>query len=760
METFQLNLNFVWVLIATVLIFFMQAGFGALEAGFTRAKNSINVAMKNVTDFIFASIVFALIGFPLMFGESVGGFFGSTNFFLNMDDDPWNWSFLLFQIAFSSTAATIVSGAIAERSKFSGYIIGTILITLIIYPIYGHWAWGSLWGGDSTGWLENLGFMDFAGSTVVHSIGAWVAFAACIAVGPRIGKYNEDKTSNDFSPSSAVIATLGMFLLWFGWFGFNAGSTTVGDASIALIALNTHISAVAGGFAAILVSWFIKGLPNVSSTLNGVLGGLVAITAGCNVVGPGSAFLIGLIGGIVTTLAIELVEKKFRVDDAVGAVAVHGFAGAWGTVATAIFAKSDMLIASDRMTQIGVQVIGVLAGFIWAFGLGIIFYMVLKKMNLLRVSTEDEIAGLNVSEHGAKISMLDTLISMKEIAAAKGDLTKRLKIEHGEDTAELNEAFNQVLGRLNTIVSNIKKQTTNVNDLSEDMYELSNELKVNSEDQHNFVHKLQAYFIELDQRFEADLKTDEQVVSMIQDSFTTMEEISSQITGLRNHVSLLTKDVNVVNEKNQSVNTKIEKVESNVTHIRDFSNQIQGIIDTIANISKKINLLSLNAAIEAARAGDSGSGFAVVAGEIRALSNDTEVATKQIASIIDNSVKKMEEVDVDIVQFMDDFRELNEELGQIPAKFQLMDSDMEEINDYTKNFVNHVDRISKDSHEINQSKKEQAIKLSSFTDKIDSISKKSQTGVGISKRISDISNTMKRSSNQLDKEVGQFKTEH
>lgn len=404
MELLQINLNFVWVLMATILVIFMQVGFCLLEVGMIRSKNSINVAMKNVSDFMVGSLVFALIGFPLMFGLSESGWFGTSNFFFSgMGSDAWDWSFLLFQIAFAGTAATIVSGAIAERIKFSGYLLATIAITMVIYPVFGHWAWGSLWKGEGGGWLEALGFMDFAGSTVVHGVGAWIALAAILVIGARKGKYDADGNAIEIKGSNPILATIGMFLLWLGWFGFNAGSTTVGDGSIAIIALNTQLAAITGGIAAMCYSWKTKGYPKIGHILNGVLGGLVAITAGCNVVSPIGAILIGLIGGVVTMIAMEWIEKKLKVDDAVGAIAVHGFSGAWGTIALALFASPDALLASSRLAQLSVQALGVGVGFLWAFGTGYVLYAVLKKVDLLRVSEKEELEGLDFHEHGDRL---------------------------------------------------------------------------------------------------------------------------------------------------------------------------------------------------------------------------------------------------------------------------------------------------------------------------------------------------------------------
>jgi Amt family ammonium transporter len=339
-----------------------------------------------------------------------------------MGDDPWHWAFLLFQIVFAGTAATIVSGAIAERARFLTYLIGTAIVTVLIYPISGHWAWGGLFHPEQQGWLAGLGFIDFAGSTVVHSVGGWVALAAASVIGPRIGKYGEDGKPVRFPASNLILATMGVFILWFGWIGFNAGSLGKVDTDIALISLNTCLAASAGGFASMIASWIIERLPKAEYMLNGILAGLVSITAGCHMVSPAGALAIGAIGGVIVVCSMRLFEDWLKVDDVVGAVSVHGVCGVWGTLALALFGDAALLGAGSRLGQLGVQAAGAGAVFLWAFGTGYAVYFLLSKTVKLRVDRDDEIAGLNVSEHGARTSLLDTVRALNEIARERIDL--------------------------------------------------------------------------------------------------------------------------------------------------------------------------------------------------------------------------------------------------------------------------------------------------------------------------------------------------
>ncbi|MBN1125977.1 MAG: ammonium transporter [Sedimentisphaerales bacterium] len=398
-EEIQNNINIVWTCVAAFLVFFMQAGFAMVEAGFTRAKNAVNILMKNLMDFSIGSLAFFLVGFGLMFGTT-NGLFGTTLFGLSGVEpgSDWNWTFLIFQTVFAATAATIVSGAMAERTKFIGYLAYSVLITLFIYPIFGSWAWGGLLDGG--GWLENLGFLDFAGSTVVHSVGGWLALAGAIVLGPRVGKYGPDGKPKAIPGHNITLAALGVFILWFGWFGFNPGSTTTGEGSIGYIAVTTNLAAAAGAIAAMFTAWIVMKKPDASMALNGALAGLVSITAPCDGVSPIGAILIGLAGGILVFFAVLFIDRVLKVDDPVGAVSVHGVCGAWGTLSCGLFNMESGLFYGGGLKQLGVQTLGVGAAFVWAFGLGLLMFTVIKMTVGLRVSEEEELKGLDIGEHG------------------------------------------------------------------------------------------------------------------------------------------------------------------------------------------------------------------------------------------------------------------------------------------------------------------------------------------------------------------------
>ncbi len=408
LEAVQSSLTMIWLVLAGALVFFMQAGFAAVEVGLTRAKNSANIIMKNLMDFSAGSVAFFFVGWGLMYGATASGLVGTSNFAL-MGYEAGEVANILrdwfFQVVFAATAATIVSGAMAERTKFVSYLLYSIFISAVVYPISGHWIWGG-------GWLSELGFHDFAGSTVVHSVGGWAALAGAILLGPRIGKYV--KLSDGKVKVKAILghnlplAALGVFILWFGWYGFNAGSTLDGNSGdIGWVAVTTTLGASTGAVGAMLTSWFLFKKPDTSMSLNGALAGLVAITAPTYVVEPWAAIVIGLIGGILVVLSVEFFDKVLHIDDPVGAISVHGVCGVWGTLAVGLFANrpDDEIVGlfyNGSFYQLGVQALGVLAVFAWvAITMGL-FFLLLKFTIGLRVSEKEELQGLDITEHAAE----------------------------------------------------------------------------------------------------------------------------------------------------------------------------------------------------------------------------------------------------------------------------------------------------------------------------------------------------------------------
>ena len=402
--------NVIWTLIAASLVYLMQAGFAMLETGFTRAKNAGNIAMKNLLDYCIGSVAFWILGFGIMFGPSIGGIIGKPDLFVTSDYEYNSFVptivYLMFQTVFCATAATIVSGAMAERTKFSSYLIYSAVISAIVYPISGHWAW------NADGWLMQLGYHDFAGSSVVHMVGGIAALVGAIFLGPRIGKFDHDGNPRNIPGHSMTLAMLGIFLLWFGWFGFNPGSTisATGEAtweSMGNIFITTNLSASVGALTAMFIAWAKYGKPDVGITINGALAGLIGITAGCDSANPVGAFFIGVISAFIYVFGAEFVEKHLKVDDPVGAFGAHGLCGAGGTIMVGLFSTSDGLFYGGGFTSLGVQILGVVSIAAWvAITMTVTFY-VIKHTNGLRVSPQEELEGLDLPEHGLAAAYAD-----------------------------------------------------------------------------------------------------------------------------------------------------------------------------------------------------------------------------------------------------------------------------------------------------------------------------------------------------------------
>ncbi|MGE9296051.1 MAG: ammonium transporter [Puniceicoccales bacterium] len=433
------SINVLWVLICAGEVMLMQLGFCMLESGLVRSKNSINVAIKNLADFCIAGLLFYLIGFPIMFGGSFGGLFGITGFGDVGTGSGMEVAFFLFQMVFACTAATIVSGAVAERTSFHGYVFLSAMITVLIYPVSGHWIWGD------GGWLRDLGFLDFAGSTAVHSVGGWLALAAVIVIGPRHGRFDtgEFKTSSH----SLVVATFGVIVLFFGWYGFNGGSLLAFNDHVPSILVNTTLAGLAGGSVNMVAAqWYYK-YGELRQTLNGVIGGLVAITACCNVVTGPSSILIGAIGGLIAFAAGLWLEKR-KIDDVVGASAAHAFPGVWGTLAVAIFGDAEAWGTGHSFwEQLGVQALGCGVVFAWAFGIGILLVRGLSLVTPLRVPIDHEQMGLNIAEHGATTEIIDLLDDMS-IRRRSGEFEGRVKADPFTEVGQIASEYNLVLGKV------------------------------------------------------------------------------------------------------------------------------------------------------------------------------------------------------------------------------------------------------------------------------------------------------------------------
>lgn len=482
------NFDILWMLISSGLVFFMQAGFLCLESGLTRTKNSINVAIKNITDFGIATLVFYSIGFGLMYGKTQYGLFGSDSFFTTFSiDHPETPVFFLFQLMFCGTAATIVSGAVAERMKFGAYLIVTALISSTIYPIFGHWAWGKNLGEWSVliGWLGKMGFVDFAGSTVVHSVGGWVGLVALTLIGSRTGKYSKDGSVKHITGHNLPIAMLGTLILWFGWIGFNGGSTLSFSRAIPGIVANTMLAAAGGMSSALIYGWIRLKYAEATLPLNGVLAGLVSVTASCHSVTPLESMIIGFIAGILM-FETRILLDKLKLDDAVGAIPVHLTGGIWGTLAVGIFGNLEILSTGlSRLEQIQVQLIGIVACAGLALSISFLFLGFINRYYPLRVSEAKEKQGLNFAEHRATTELSDLFFEM-EYQKRSGDLSKNVTVEPFTEVGQIAERYNLVLDKIRT---NIKEKENLTTQLEQNLKIIQSDLSTARKIQSSFLSK-------------------------------------------------------------------------------------------------------------------------------------------------------------------------------------------------------------------------------------------------------------------------------
>jgi len=718
------KLDLLWIGISAVLVFFMQAGFCLLETGSIRKKNSFNVAVKNMSDLLLSVIGFWMVGYALMFGSSVGGWFGTSDFFFSDSHAPFDIMFFLFQMMFAGTAATIVSGAVAERMHFSGYLIISVVIAALIYPLVGHW----IWNGD--GWLAQRGFIDFAGSTVVHSTGAWLALAGIIVLGPRFGRFTADGKVSPMMGHDLLLTTLGVFILWFGWFGFNGGSELAFDSAVPGILFNTTLAAAAGGAVCLVLGRLISPVIRIELILNGVLGGLVAVTAGCAVLHPIGAVIIGASGGLIAHFASEFLLRICKLDDPVSAVAVHGFAGAWGTLALAFLAPAENL-NHGMMAQLGVQALGVSAVLLWSLGTGVILFMALKATKMLRVSEAFEIQGLNVSEHGASNSWLDTLRAMQGVIESK-DLSTRVEVEIGSEAGEVAACFNAMMDQFEGNMRRMALTSTEVDKSVRALLEFNQQTRARLAEQESNSQKIGESVGALHDQLKAiTLQTAE--VNEVSD------RASAQMQGTASTIATAGTAVD-------TMKASINKAAELLSHLDQRIVDVGDVTTMINTIAEQTNLLALNAAIEAARAGDSGRGFAVVAGEVRNLAKQTQQSTLRINGLIEQLRADAERVKTAISEGVEQANSSTETIDDTSQALQLIHEAINGMNQISRSVAETV-RIQEQATET----------IRASVERIHHTAQ--QTGLDMTDLIND-SNQLEQASQEIHQAVAQYRLLH
>lgn len=695
------QLDILWVIVAAAMVFMMQAGFMCLESGTAPAKHSINVAIKNLGDFVIAVISFWIVGFGVMFGSSLQGIIGRSDFFTSTSD-PWTMAFFIFQAMFVGTAATIISGAVTGRVKFAAYLVLSGIVSCMIYPVFGHWAWGGAFHPDSPGWLASLGFIDFAGSTVVHSLGGWVALAGIMVIGPRTGKFDSRGMPNRQSPHNMTLAYLGTFILFFGWFGFNGGSTLSAGPEIAPIILNTMLSACFGCLSATGASWLLSDdkRPRGEVIINGLLGGLVAVTAGCAHVGAPSAALIGLVGGWLTYGAMAFIEKRLKLDDVVGAVAVHGVAGAWGTVAVGLFIKPEFLGGMSRLELTGVQMMGVVICFIWAFCMSFMILKLINRFFPLRVSQEDEEKGLNVSEHGATSTLLDLARAMND-AAVTGNFSgvRHIPVEAGTESGDLAQGFNRMLDVITGGMENLNRQkklldmekqraesalaeSEKERRKSDELLEtLDRQRREAAGERHRHYRATEAYINTLSERtrimsatMERNADRTRRMIAHIKNIAEMMNDTSARLKGvaLRSRTSI---------GMTQKAADRMSVSRNHTEALGESAKEIGEISAMISDLASQTRMLSINALITSANAGEAGKKFGVVANEIKELSNKSTRSTGMIVGQLENIESRIKTVVGQIGATAEMLSQLNRESAENGSSVLRESRYLDDLND-------------------------------------------------------------------------------
>lgn len=634
----QLRADFTWLLTCAGLVLMMQIGFLMLEAGAARSKNSINIAQKNLCDFLISVTMFALFGFSFMFGASQFGIVGwDKQHLISGFQDEWTYAFFAFQAMFVGTTATIVSGAIAERMKMKAYGFIALMISVIIYPVYGHWAWGNLLNPTNTAWLADIGFIDFAGSTVVHATGAWVALVAVWMIGPRRDRYDENGNPRTIHGHSMVLATSGAIILFVGWIGFNGGSASA-STDLGHIIINTILAGTFGGIAALLLGKARDRLFQPTRSINGLLAGLVAVTAGADAITPLGACIIGLSAGILVVISEDLMERKLKLDDVVGAISVHGVAGLYGTLAVAFFAVEAKLVADTRLAQLGVQAIGVTVNLVWVVAIAVPGLWLIDRYIGLRVTDAEEKAGLNFAEHGASLGTHALQESLEAIAHGRADLATRLDETTGDEAADLAIVLNPFLAKVQTLVGEVSETSGR---LAHELHTVADEVSGSAQIVNARTNQVEV--------------SSQSVAASTRSAVIDARELRQKSTGLADTASVVCGDIRqiaaFVENLSAAVTTVGEDAEqarsisddamelsqtasNSVSQLSQAADEIEKVVELIIGIQSQTNLLALNATIEASRAGEHGKGFAIVANEIKALSQRTAGATTDIRNAV------------------------------------------------------------------------------------------------------------------------------
>ncbi len=705
----------VWIAISVMIIFLMKGGFLLYEAGLVRAKNTINTAQKNLSDTLIATIIFYIFGYNIMFADTVGGWFGWSS--AGSEFHEVDHTFFLYQVVFCSMVATVISGALAERIRFESYMISTIFITAFVYPVFGHWAWGNKVVTSNTSFLIEAGFIDFAGGVVVCAMGGWAALAGLLVIGPRIGKYNADGTSNSMPGNNIVLSAFGVMVLWMGALAFNSALGHAGSENVAHIMSNTLLCGAGAGFTSLVVGRYLDGLFRPERCLYGILAGVTSIAAGCHLFSATDTIIVGITSGLLVSSSFYILSRKFQIDDVVCAVPINGICGAWGALLIGVLGDSAYFNGMSRFDQTFVQIQGVGLSFVWGFGVSLLFFYLLNRFFGIRVSEEHEIMGLNKAEHGVTMGTGMLQEALRNIVEGTGDLTQRLDESTGDESAEIAVLFNRFVQRIQFLMINIAQNakvlssssdrlssiSTVFSDNFEEIIRDSDTIKSSSTGVSSEVESASFVASDISKKVDEIAKNANDMSSKIKEVTNTIANMTNSISDVANsssHASL------IVNEANHSMARADEAMQTLV----GTSEKIGSIVDFIKNIADETNLLALNASIESARAGEMGRGFAVVAEEIKALAGQTAKATEEIVkqiSEVQSNTNNVHEIIANVSKIMTTIdhsvRNISEKASVQSTDTEHMSSSLHTVSNSAQDMAQSISSVAEGAQLVSES---------------------------------------------------------
>lgn len=670
----EANANLLWMIVAMMVVFLMQGGYMLYEAGLVRSKNSINVAQKNLADAFISATFYYLIGFNIMFGPSIYGIIGwGTDHYALKDLSPWVHTFFVYQIVFCGTVATIVSGATAERLRFGSYLACTAFISMVIYPIFGHWAWGNKLDPTNHTFLTDDGFIDFAGGTVVSALGGWVSLAALIVIGPRLGKYDEHGNVMKIHGHNIVLAAFGGIVLWLGTLAFNSGLAHAGSEELAHVISNTILAGSFAGLTSLILGRVFEGLYRPERSIYGMLGGAVAIAAGCHVFSTLATVVVSVTAGFICYFGFNLLTKRFKIDDAVCAIPINGFCGAWGTLMVGPLMDSDRLPeGTSHLMQTLVQLEGVAVSFVWAFGASYLFFRLLDHFVGLRISPEEEKLGLNTAEHGATLGTGMLQEALYDIVHGEHDLTRRLDETTGDESAEIAHLFNKFVERIQFLMIDISQNARVLNSSSERLSRMSSQFSESFEE----IFKESTQLTESSKVLSGEVDGAEKVAESISGEVSViaanaremahnLAEVSKSVAHMTSSIHQIAGSATSVNDVTQNAKAQSLRASTAMNQLAQAIERIDGVVDLIKEIAEQTNLLALNAIIESARAGEAGKGFSVVANEVKNLAEQTASATEDITARIEEVNRSTRDVKTVIGEITQIIESINHSVGSI-----------------------------------------------------------------------------------------------